>query len=179
MFFYTFHHFFPLHHQTASSLHPVSLTVSFLISPILPPFISFLLFQPRFHNVYQPLGVSSPLQFSSPSLPVPPIGLDMHSPPGLNHQGLLTVAKLSVSVSPHGGFCLLAVETNDLHALCLLSPHPHLEALEPINVMHPTRRAAARSHCTRRPRRGLLCLLSPQPFVSCRLKLSGAGCAFS
>lgn len=131
--------------------------MSFPIFPISPLYLPCAIFQPCFHIVYRPLRISSPPQFSFPSLPLPQIWFDIHSPPGLNHQGLL-VGPNHGSVSPQRGFCLLAVETNDLHALCLLSPHPHLEALEPIKVMRSTRQATAHSSCVQlQSGPGLLC----------------------
>lgn len=77
----------------------------------LPPLsaFSFAVSPPCFHTV----AVSHAL-LSCPSLPSPQIGSDSLSPPGLNHQGLLEGPNQG-PVSPHRGFCLLAVETNDLH----------------------------------------------------------------
>lgn len=132
-------------------------SMSFPIFPISPLYLLCAIFQLCFHIVYRPLRISSPPQFSFPSLPLPQIWFDIHSPPGLNHQGLL-VGPNHGSVSPQRGFCLLAVETNDLHALSLLSPHPHLEALEPIKVMRSTRQATAHSYCVQlQSGPGLLC----------------------
>lgn len=84
-----------------------------------------------------------PLPF--PSLPLLQIQLDSHSLPGLNHQDLLEGPNRG-SVSPQRGFCLLTVETNDLHALCLWSVPQHLEAVEVITVICLTRQATAHSH---------------------------------
>lgn len=63
------------------------------------------------------------LSFSS--LPSPQIRFDSLSLPGLNHQGPL-VGPNQGPVSPQRGFCLLAVETNDLHRTA--APR-HLEAV--------------------------------------------------
>lgn len=85
------------------------------------------------------------LSISFSSLPLLQILLDSHSPPGLNHQDLLEGPNHG-SVSPQRGFCLLTVETNDLHALCLWSVPRHLEAVEVITVKCLTRRGTAHSH---------------------------------
>lgn len=100
------------------------------------------------------------LSISLPSLPMPQIRFDSHSLPGLNHQDLLEGPNHR-SVSPQRGFCLLTVETNDLHALCLWSVPRHLEAVEVIIVICLTRQATAHSHSlclsTCRWRSRLLC----------------------
>lgn len=85
------------------------------------------------------------LFISLPSLLLLEIRFDSHSPPGLNHQDLLEGPNRG-SVSPQMGFCLLTVETNDLHALCLWSAPRHLEAVEVITVICLTRQATAHSH---------------------------------
>lgn len=97
-----------------------------------------------------PTYIISPtlLSVSFPSLLLPQIQFDIHSPPGLNHQDLM-VGPNHGSVSPQRGFCLLTVETNDLHALCLLSVARHLEAVEVIKLICLTRRATAHSHSPR------------------------------
>lgn len=92
-----------------------------------------------------PILSPSLLSISFPSLPLPQIWFDSHSLPGLNHQDLLEGPNHR-PVSPQRGFCLLTVETNDLHALCLWSVPRHLEAVEVITVICLTRRATAHSH---------------------------------
>lgn len=86
-----------------------------------------------------PILSPSLLSISFPSLPLPQIWFDSHSLPGLNHQDLLEGPNHR-PVSPQRGFCLLTVETNDLHALCLWSVPRHLEAVEVITVICLTRR---------------------------------------
>lgn len=85
------------------------------------------------------------LSISFSSLPLSQIRFDSHSPPGLNHQVLLQGPNHR-SGSPQRGFCLLTVETNDLHALCLWRATRHLEAVEVITVICFTRWATAHSH---------------------------------
>lgn len=101
--------------------------------------------------------------FPPPSLQ---IQFGSHSLSGLNHQDRLEEPKHE-SVSPQRGFCLLTVETSDLHALCLWSVPQHLEAVEVITVICLTGR---RLHTvTRRPSHLLLCFICRH---SCRVALN-------
>lgn len=97
-----------------------------------------------------PYCLSTPVLSSSsfPSLSSPQIQFDSHSLPGLNHQDLL-VRPNHGPVSPQRGFCLLTVETNNLHALCLLSAHQHLEAVQVIRAACSTRRVTAHGRSLR------------------------------
>lgn len=114
-------------------------------------FFIFFLYSTHCYSATFPYCVSTPtfssilLSISLPSLPLLQIQFDSHSPPGLNHQDLLEGPNRG-SVSPQMGFCLLTVESNDLHALCLWSVPRHLEAVEVITVICLTRQATAHSH---------------------------------
>lgn len=115
--------------------------------PCLLLFFLYLLptvFLPCFHTAYLPLYSPPYLSLSFPSLPLPLICLDSLSAPGLNHQDLL-VGPNHGSVSLQRGFCLLTVETNDLHAFCLHNAPQHLEAVEVITVICLTRQVTANS----------------------------------
>ena len=107
---------------------------------------------PAIFPYYLPLYILFPtlLSVSFPSLPLPQIQLDSNSLPGLNHQGPL-VGPNHESVSPQRGFCLLTVETTDLHALCLWSVPRHLEAVEVITLICLTRRVTAHSRSAASP----------------------------
>lgn len=141
---------FPFHIFFSPPLNVPSLPLSLPLHPFsCSLFLPFLLFSYPYTVISAmfPFCLSATLpHFSSlPSVPLLQIQYDSHSLPGLNHQDLLQGPNRG-SVSPQRGFCLLTVETNDLHALCLWSVPRHLEAVEVITVICLTRRATAHSH---------------------------------
>lgn len=137
---------------------------SFIICSVLPAMFPYCLSIP----ILCPKLLS--IFFSS--LPLLQILRDSHSPPGLNHQDPLARPNHG-SVSPQRGFCLLTVETHDLHALCLWSVPQHLEAVEVITVICSTRRATVHSQSPPPPS-VKAALFKPSPQLSCSLEYLGA-----